>query len=115
MQQKQEKSLKCIQLKLNEMNQVKDHLEATNEFKPDLSSLDQTETSLFGSINLNGFSKINSFGRVILKDFEQRLELIDLCEFSPNDKWSLFYRGTRDGFGSNVFHSKCDGRNNTLT
>ncbi len=25
------------------------------------------------------------------------------------------YRGTRDGFGSNDFHSKCDGHSNTLT
>jgi hypothetical protein len=41
--------------------------------------------------------------------------LIDLCEFSPNDKWSLLYRGTRDGFGYNDFHSKCDGYSNTLT
>jgi hypothetical protein len=38
-----------------------------------------------------------------------------LCEFSPNDKWSLLYRGTRDGFGSDDFHSKCDGHSNTLT
>jgi len=38
-----------------------------------------------------------------------------LCEFSPNDKWSLLYRGTRDGFGSDVFHSRCDGHSNTLT
>jgi len=41
--------------------------------------------------------------------------LINLCEFSPNDKWSLLYRGTRDGFGASNFHSKCDGHNNTLT
>jgi hypothetical protein len=41
--------------------------------------------------------------------------LIKLCEFSPNDKWSLLYRATRDGFGSNEFHSKCDGLPNTLT
>ncbi len=38
-----------------------------------------------------------------------------MCEFSPNDKWSLLYRGTRDGFGSDGFHSKCDGHSNTLT
>jgi hypothetical protein len=42
-------------------------------------------------------------------------ELIDLCEFSPRDKWSLLYRATRDGFGSSVFHSRCDGHSNTLT
>jgi hypothetical protein len=27
----------------------------------------------------------------------------------------LLIRGTRDGFGSNVFHSKYDGHSNTLT
>ena len=43
------------------------------------------------------------------------LELIKLCEFSPNDKWSLLYRGTRDGFGAKDFHSRSDGHSNTLT
>ena len=41
--------------------------------------------------------------------------MIKLCEFSPNDKWSLLYRGTRDDFGGKAFHSKCDGKSNTLT
>ncbi len=27
----------------------------------------------------------------------------------------MLYRGTRDGFGVKAFHSKCDGRSNTLT
>ncbi len=38
-----------------------------------------------------------------------------LCGFSPNDKWTLLYRGTRDGFGAANFHSNCDGHSNTLT
>jgi hypothetical protein len=59
MQQKQEESLRDIQSKLNEMNQVNDNLEATNEFKPNLSSLNQErDTSLFGSIKLNPYSFI---------------------------------------------------------
>jgi hypothetical protein len=29
--------------------------------------------------------------------------------------WRLKKPGTRDGFGSNDFHSKCDGHSNTLT
>jgi hypothetical protein len=29
--------------------------------------------------------------------------------------WRLLYRGTRDGFGSSTFHSKCDQQSNTLT
>ena len=28
---------------------------------------------------------------------------------------SLLYRGTRDGFGSSAFHSRCDGKSNTVT
>jgi hypothetical protein len=45
---------------------------------------------------------------------KQSIELIKLCEFSSNDKWSLLYRGTRDGFKPRDFHSKCDGHSNTL-
>ncbi len=37
------------------------------------------------------------------------------CKKKTNDKCSLLYRGTRDGFGSNYFHFKCDGHSNTLT
>jgi hypothetical protein len=29
--------------------------------------------------------------------------------------WRLLYRGTRDGFGSSHFHSKCDRQSNTVT
>ena len=39
----------------------------------------------------------------------QPSELIKLCEFSSKDKWSLLYRGTRDGFRARDFHSKCNG------
>ena len=41
--------------------------------------------------------------------------MIELCDFFPYDQWSLLYRGTRDGFGSDDFHSRCDGHSNTLT
>jgi hypothetical protein len=106
MQQKQEESLRDIQSKLNEMNQVSDNLEATNEFKPNLSSLNQEgDTSLFGSIKLNPYSNINSFNSEILTNQQQCLELLKVCEFSPSDKWSL----------SSDFHSRCDGHSNTLT
>jgi hypothetical protein len=117
MQQKQDKSLDGIQLMLNEMNQVKANLMATNKFKPNLSSFNQVEgtSSLFGLIKLSGYSRINSFQSEIINDEKQMSDFIKLCEFSPNDKWSLLYRGTRDGFGTNDFHSKCDGHSNTLT
>jgi len=112
MQQRQEESLNELQLKLNEINQVKDSLVATNQFKPNLAL--QGDTSSFGSIRLNGHW-LNSFDSQIIKGEQQWSELINLCEFSPNDKWSLLYRGTRDGFGAKDFHSKCDGHSNTLT
>jgi hypothetical protein len=115
MQQKIEKSSNVIQFQLNEVNQVYDHLIATNEFKPNLSSFDQDSTSLFGQITFNQYTYTNLFHSEILKDEQQLFELIDLCQFSPNDKWSLLYRGTRDGFDSDDFHSKCDGHCNTLT
>jgi hypothetical protein len=68
MQQKQEQSLNDIKVKLNEMNQVKDHLIATNYFKPNLSSFDQERgTSLFGSIKLNAcWLNVNSLKSEIL-------------------------------------------------
>ena len=49
-----------------------------------------------------------------MKD-KQPSELIQLCEFTSNDKWTLLYRGTRDGFGAVDLHSKCDNHSNTLT
>jgi hypothetical protein len=117
MQSTQEATLNDIQLKLNQMNQVKDNLKATNEFRKNVSLFNQDkETSLFGSIKLNAcWLNMNLLRSEILQDEQQSSALINLCEFSPNDKWSLLYRGTRDGFGSNDFHSKCDGHSNTLT
>jgi hypothetical protein len=115
MQQKQAESLNEIQFKLYEMSLVKDHLKSKNYFMPNLSSFNLNETYLFGSIRLNQYTNMSLFKSQILKDGHQYLELIELCEFCPYDEWSLLYRGTRDGFGSDDFHSKCDGHSNTLT
>jgi hypothetical protein len=117
MQSKQEECINDIQFKFYEMTKIKVNLMASNKFKPNSSSFNQTEgnTSLFGSIRLCQYSNTNPFDSVILKDERQSFGLIALCEFSPNDKWSLLYRGTRDGFGTNDFHSRCDGQSNTLT
>jgi hypothetical protein len=38
-----------------------------------------------------------------------------LCGFGATQGWTLLYRGSVDGFASSAFHSKCDGRVNTLT
>jgi hypothetical protein len=98
------------------MNQVKDNLNATNAFKPNLSSLNPEERSLFDSIKLSGYlSYMNLFKSQILTGEQQSIDLINLCEFSPRDKWSLLYRGTRDGFGAKDFHAKCVDHANTLT
>jgi hypothetical protein len=115
MQQKQEESLNDIQFKINQINQVKDNLEAKNKFKANLFLLNQEGGSFFGSLKLNEHPYKNSLKSKILKDEQQCSELLKLCKFSSNDKWSLLYRGTRDGFGSSDFHSKCDGHANTLT
>lgn len=39
-----------------------------------------------------------------------------LCGFTRNKQsWSLIYQASKDGFGSNKFHEKCDGVARTLT
>jgi hypothetical protein len=109
MQRQQEEAIEELKLKLDEQSQVKSNLIDTNEFKPNLSFNQDS----FGQLNLNEYSK-NLFESQILKD-KQPSELINLCEFSLKDKWTLLYRGTRDGFGAANFHSKCDNHTNTLT
>jgi hypothetical protein len=116
MQQKQDESLSDIQIKLKEMTKINDDLMETNFFMSNSSLFTKEEdTSLFGSIRLGQYTNVDLFNSQILNGERQITELIKLCEFSPNDKWTLLYRGTRDGFGSKDFHSKCDGNANTLT
>jgi hypothetical protein len=109
MQRKQEEAIGELKLKLDEQSQVKDNLTRMNEFKPNLSFSPDS----FGQLRLNEYS-IDPFRSQILSD-NQPSELINLCGFTLKDKWTLIYRGTRDGFGSKDFHSKCDGYSNTLT
>jgi hypothetical protein len=111
---KQKKNINDIRFKLNELDQVKDELNATNVFKPNLTLFNQ-EVSSFGLLKLNANSNMNLSKSQILNGEQQASELIKLCEFSSSDKWLLLYRGTRDGFGARDFHSKCDGHWNTLT
>jgi hypothetical protein len=108
MQRQQEEAISELKLKLDEQSQVKEHLIQMNEFKPKSFSQDS-----FGQLYLNEYS-IEPFKSQILLG-KQPFDLIKECEFSPNDKWTLLYRGSRDGFGANDFHSKCDGHSNTLT
>ena len=70
------------------------------------------EQNSFGQLNLNEYP-IDPLSQILIG--EQPSELYKLCEFSSKDKFSLLYRASQDGFGSNNFHSKCDGKGNTLT
>ena len=81
-----------------------------NEFTPNVSFSPDS----FGQLYLNEYSNVDPFESQILSG-RQSSELLKLCEFYLKDKWTLLYRGTRDGFGAANFHSKCDDRNNTLT
>lgn len=38
-----------------------------------------------------------------------------MCEFDPSQRWTLIYRGSRDGFEAKNFHEKCDSKSPTLT
>jgi hypothetical protein len=42
-------------------------------------------------------------------------ESVSLVELTKTSKGNLLYRATRDGFTSKAFHSKCDGKGNTIT
>jgi hypothetical protein len=110
MQRQQEKDIAELKLKLNEQSKVKDNLVQMNEFKSNLT-FDQDS---FGQLYLNEYSSNDPFESQIMFG-NQPSELIKLCEFSSKDKWTLLYRGTRDGFGAINFHSKCDNHSNTLT
>ena len=110
-QVKQQKAIQTIQSKLNEMNQVKYDLKASNQFKKNVSF----NQDLFGQLKLSEYFNSNySFKSKILKG-QQPSELIKLCEFNSNAQFKLLYRASEHGFDINNFHSKCDGHANTLT
>jgi len=109
-QTKQKEALADLQVKLKEMNQIAIDLIASNEFKPSFS----IDRDLFGLLHSNRDANSDLFKSQILAG-NQALDLMKLCEFNPQDKWTLLYRGTRDGFGAKDFHSKCDYHCNTLT
>jgi hypothetical protein len=109
MQRQQEVSIAELKSKLNEQSQVKEELIDMNQFKPNLSFSPDS----FGQLYLNEYS-IDPFKSQILSG-KQPSDLIKVCEFSLKDKWTLLYRGTRDGFATANFHSKCDNHYNTLT
>jgi hypothetical protein len=46
---------------------------------------------------------------VILIELDQFKDLLNLCEFSVDQKWILIYRASQD-----AFHAKCDNKPNTF-
>jgi hypothetical protein len=111
MQRKQENAVEMIKVKLDEFRKKQtDQLKALNQFKANLSFSQDS----FGSLTLNEYPKSDPFKSLILTG-EQPMQLLKLCEFSTKDKWSLLYRGSRDGFEPSDFHSRCDGKSPTLT
>ncbi len=67
-----------------------------------------------GTLYLSEYFKDGQFESVLLSS-KLTMDLIRLCNISPNYSWSLLYRASRDGFDSRDFHLKCDGHANTLT
>ena len=61
------------------------------------------ETSVLGVISKNS-----------ILSSSQMNELMILCEFPVNQKWTKLYKATKDGFDASAFHSKCDKKENTL-
>jgi hypothetical protein len=109
LQLKQDTSISSINARLNDINETNISLKNSNDFKPNLLF----DLTSFGSLSL-GVNLTDSFESQII-DKVQQIDLISVCEFNSTDKWTLLYRGTRDGFGAKDFHSKCDGKSPTLT
>jgi hypothetical protein len=105
----QEEIIAKVKSKTDEMIEIIEDLKL-HEFKPFLS-FDQ---SYFGQLALSKHSASDCFKSEILTE-TQSIEIIKLCEFSLSDKWTLLYRGSRDGFRGQNFHSKCDDHSPTFT
>jgi hypothetical protein len=73
---------------------------------------EKIKRSILGTSKVLNTTTIDS---VILVGLEKFRNLMSLCEFPIDQKLSLIYRASRDGFEGSSFHSKCDNKPNTLT
>ena len=118
MNKKQENLIYDITTRLKQINDAKLHLK-TNQFRPRSSSsstptnLNLFEEKMFSILQLNEYR--THLSKSLILSEAQSFQLIKLCEFSLNDKFTLLYRGSRDGFCARDFHSKCKGHSPTLT
>ena len=79
----------------------------------------------FGQLVLDKFELTNSLEtkKVVVTGFDsnilttscQAYDLIKVCEFDSNRKFTLVYRASRDGFSPQQFHTKCDNIPKTLS
>jgi len=106
-QKKQRATIAEIKENQEKMFAIRNHLNK-NKFLPILDS-----GIKFGALTLYDY-KTNLSKSHILNQ-QKAIDLIKLCEFSSNNKFSLLYRGSQDGFEAKDFHAKCDGHLNTLT
>jgi hypothetical protein len=74
---------------------------------------DKINKLVLGKIKELNTTRIHFFS-VILTEIEQFEDLMTLCEFSVDQKWTLVYRASKDGFDANKFHAKCDDKPNLL-
>lgn len=71
------------------------------------------ESSYIGSIQFKKNINCNEDSAILTE--AEVTQLNDLCEFVPNAKWELIYRGSKDGFTHKSFEKKCYNINNLLT
>ena len=105
---KKQNALKTLQSYQNECTKEECYLKSSYKFKPFV----RFNPKLFGQLHC--VSSADPFKSEILTG-QQPSELIKLCQFTQMDKFKFLYRASKHGFGSKDFHSKCDGKANTLT
>ena len=76
-------------------------------------------SELFGTLNVVEPRSVSPSSSCDLQSkivtAQQCADLMRVCEFSLNAKWTLLYRASEHGFEVKDFHSKCDNKSNTLT
>ena len=105
---KHQEDIAELKNKLKEFDEIK-KLAKENEFKSGVVF----DKILFGSLNLVDCPSSHLISKIA--NATQYVDLMKVCEFSINDKWRLLYRGSENGFDAKDFHSKCEGKSNTLT
>ena len=101
MQSRQDQKIAQLKKMLSDFDNIKELLKE-NEFKTG----DAYCEDMFGELNLYDVNFWPLKSKIV--NAQQWNDLMELCEFPVEDKWTLIYRGSADGFGANDYHSKCD-------